>query len=90
MTQKLCIAWLVGVGTVKGSGVTVVEVPLPREVVELAKARGVDPKELAEAAKKLLILEIVAMESKLSMRDALELGKEVTRKAWEKLKRGGS
>ena len=35
-----CIAWLVGVGTVKGSGVTVVEVPLPREVVELAKARG--------------------------------------------------
>jgi len=74
----------------KGSGVTVVEVPLPREVVELAKARGVDPKELAEAAKKLLILEIVAMESKLSMRDALELGKEVTRKAWEKLKKGES
>ena len=35
----------------KGSEVTVVEVPLPREVVELAKARGVDPKELAEAAK---------------------------------------
>ncbi|MCD6340429.1 MAG: hypothetical protein J7L51_00565 [Desulfurococcales archaeon] len=71
----------------KGSRVTVVEVPLPREVVELAKARGVDPKELAEATKKLLILEIVAMESKLSMRDALELGKEVTRKAWEKLER---
>jgi len=75
---------------VKESEVTVVEVPLPKEVVELAKARGVDPKELTEAAKKLLILEIVAMESKLSMRDALELGKEVTRKAWEKLKRGES
>ena len=71
----------------KGSGITVVKVPLPRKVVELAKARGVDRKELAEAAKKLLILEIVAMESKLSMRDALELGKEVTRKAWEKLKK---
>ncbi len=71
----------------KGSGVTVVEVPLPREVVELARARGVDPKELTEAAKKLLILEIVAMESKLSMRDALELGKEVTGKAWKKLKK---
>ena len=73
----------------KDSGVTVIEVPLPREVVELAKARGVDPRELAEAAKKLLILEIVAMDSKLSMRDALELGKEVTKKAWEKLKRRG-
>lgn len=74
----------------KGSRVTVVEVPLPREVVELARARGIDPRELAEAAKKLLILEIVAMESKLSMRDALELGKEVTRKAWKRLKKGES
>ena len=74
----------------KGSRVTVVEVPLPREVVELARARGIDPRELAEAAKKLLILEIVAMESKLSMRDALELGKEVTRRAWKRLKKGES
>ena len=64
-----------------------VEVPLPKEVVELARARGVDPKELAEAAKRLLILEIIAMESKLTMKDALELGKEVTKKAWEKLKK---
>ncbi|RLG74927.1 MAG: hypothetical protein DRO12_06235 [Thermoprotei archaeon] len=69
------------------SRVTVVEVPLPREVVELAKARGVDPEKLVDAAKRLLILEIVAMESKMSMDDAIELSEEVTRRAWEKLKR---
>lgn len=71
----------------ENSKIVSVEIPLPKEVVELARARGVDPKELAEAAKRLLILEIIAMESKLTMKDALELGKEVTRKAWEKLKK---
>ncbi len=86
-TKIMCSVVGTGVSAVKGSGVTVAEVPLRREVVELARARGVDPKELAEAAKKLLILEIIAMESKLSMRDALELSKEVTRKAWEKLEK---
>ena len=50
-TKIMCSMVGIGVGAVKGSRVTVAEVPLPREVVELAKARGVDPKELAEAAK---------------------------------------
>ena len=57
-----------------------VEVPLPEEVVELTKVRGIEFEKLVEAAEKLLILEIVAMDSKLSIDDAIELGKEVTRK----------
>lgn len=47
-------------------------------MVEITKARGVGPKELTEPAMKLLILEIVVMESKLGMEDVLELGREVT------------
>lgn len=74
-----------GSAVMRDSKVVTVEVPLPKEVVELAKARGVDPEELAEAAKRLLILEIVAMDSKLSVDDATELGRKVARKAWEKL-----
>jgi len=38
------------------SVVTVIEATLPREVVEMAKARGVDPKEPAEPVMKLLVL----------------------------------
>ena len=57
-----------------------VEVPLLEEVVELTKVKGIELEKPVEAAKKLLILEIVAMDSKLSIDDAIELGKEVTRK----------
>ena len=74
-----------GNAVMRGSKVVMVEVPLPEEVVELARVRGVDPVGLAEAAKRLLILEIAATDSKLSIDDAIELGREVARKAWEKL-----
>ncbi len=63
-----------------------VKVPLPREVVELAKVRGVGVEELAKAAEALLLLEVVAMESNLEMEDALKIAGEVTRKAWTRLK----
>jgi len=63
-----------------------VKVPLPKEFVELAKARGVSVEELAKAAETLLLLEAIAMESKLEMKDALEIADEVTRRVWSKLK----
>jgi len=63
-----------------------VRVPLPREFVELAMARGVSAEELVKAAETLLLLEVIAMESKLEMKDALEIADEVTRRVWAKLK----
>jgi len=63
-----------------------VKVPLPKEFVELARARGVSAEELAKAVETLLLLEAVSMESKLEMEDALEIADEVTRKAWTRLR----
>jgi len=63
-----------------------VKVPLPKEFVELAKARGVSAEELAKAAETLLLLEAIAMKSKLEMEDALEIADEVTRGVWTRLK----
>ncbi len=63
-----------------------IKVPLPREVVELAKVRGVGVEELAKAAETLLLLEVVAMESKLEMKDALKIASEVARKAWARMR----
>lgn len=63
-----------------------VRVPLPKEVVELAWTRGVDVKELAKAAETLLLLEIVSMESKLEMDDALKIADEVARRAWTRMR----
>ena len=67
-------------------GVAFVRVPLPKEVVELAKIRGVGVEELARAAETLLLLEIASMDSNLKMEDAREIADEVTRKAWARLK----
>ena len=69
------------------SKVVTINVPLPKEVVELARSRGLSPEELAEAARKLLILEIVAMESKLAMEDVLEISEKVTTRAWQRLRK---
>jgi len=69
------------------SKVAAINVPLPKEVVELARSRGLSPEELAEAARRLLILEIVAMESKLAMEDALEISEKVTTRAWQRLRK---
>jgi hypothetical protein len=63
-----------------------VKVPLPKEVAELARRRGVGVEELVKAAETLLLLEVVSMESKLEMEDALRIADEVTRKAWARLK----
>jgi len=63
-----------------------VRVSLPKEFVELAKARGVSVEELAKATETLLLLEAIAMESKLEMGDALEIADEVTRRVWARLK----
>ena len=63
-----------------------VKVPIPREVVGLAKVRGVGVEELAKAAEALLLLEVVAMESKLEMDDALKIADEVARKAWARMR----
>ncbi len=65
--------------------VVTVEVPIPKELVEIAKSRGVSAERLAAAAQKLLITEVVAMESKLSMKDALNLGKKVNEGLWKTL-----
>ena len=63
-----------------------VKVPLPKEVVELAKARGLGVEELAKAAETLLLLEVVAIESKLEMNDALKNADKVARRAWARMK----
>ena len=63
-----------------------VRVPLPREVVEFARVRGVGVEELAKAAETLLLLEIVSMESRLEMEDALKIADEVARKAWARMR----
>jgi len=74
------------VGCKMSERIIYVKVPLPREVVELARARGVKAKRLAKAAETLLLLEAVSMESKLEMEDALKIADEATRKAWARLK----
>jgi len=74
------------VGRGMGEKIVYVKVPLPREVVELARARGVAAEELAKAAETLLLLEAVSMESKLEMEDALKIADEATRGAWARLK----
>ncbi len=81
------VAEKLGSSAVDNARIVFVEVPLPKEVVELAKARGVRLEELADAAKRLLVLEIIAMESRMSIRDAVEIGDEVAKKAWEKLEK---
>jgi len=74
------------VGCGMSQKITFVKVPLPREVVELARARGVSVEDLAKAAETLLLLEVVSMDSKLEMDDALKIADEVIKKAWERLK----
>ena len=63
-----------------------VKVPLPKEVVELARTRGVEVEELAKAAETLLLLEVVSMESNLEIEDALKIADEVSRKAWTRMR----
>lgn len=63
-----------------------VKVSLPKEVVELARARGVGVEELVKAAETLLLLELASMDSKLTMEDVLEIADEVTREAWARLR----
>ena len=59
-----------------------IEVPIPRELKELAKEMGVKEEKLIKAAQRLLILEIATLESKLSKEEALKLAEEVERSAW--------
>jgi len=70
----------------KSEKIVFVKVPLPREFVELARIRGVSAEELAKAIESLLLLEAIAMESKLEMEDVLEIADKVSKKAWTRLK----
>jgi len=65
--------------------VVMINVPIPKEVEEIAKSRGVPSEELAKAAQKLLLMEIIAMESELSMEDAITLSKKVNKSLWKNL-----
>jgi len=65
--------------------VATVEVPIPKELVEMARKKGVPAEQLAVAAQRLLIMEVVAMESELSTTDALNLGKKVNESLWRTL-----
>ena len=56
-----------------------------REAVELARARGLGEGELARALGTLVLLELAAAGSKLTMEDAIELGREVSRAALERV-----
>lgn len=66
-------------------GVVRVEVPLPREVFEIARRKGIPTERLVKAVQTLLLLEVLSMDSDLTLRDAIELGEEVTRRAWKKI-----
>ncbi len=67
------------------SGVDVVEVPIPTEIKRLARERGISQEKLVEAVRRLLILDALAVQSALSMEDALKLAKKVDRAAWARL-----
>ena len=60
-----------------------IEVPIPRELKELAREMGVKEEKLIKAAQRLLVLEIATLESKLTKEEALKLAKEVERSAWK-------
>jgi hypothetical protein len=66
-------------------GVVRVEVPLPREVFEIARRKGIPTERLVKAVQTLLLLEVLSFDSDLTLRDAIELGEEVTRRAWKKI-----
>ncbi|USG99106.1 hypothetical protein K1720_06035 [Thermococcus argininiproducens] len=62
-----------------------IEVPIPAEIGEIAHERGVSEEKLIRSLQRLLILEAVAMNSKMEMDEALKLGKQVGRGLWTKL-----
>ncbi len=68
-------------------GVVLVKIPIPGEVIEIARKRGVSPEKIARAAETLLLLEVISMDSELSLGDAVEIGRKVTRAAWERITR---
>ncbi len=66
----------------KGKSVTV---PIPKDVLELARKRGVSEKELLEFAKKNLELSFMFMFSGMTKKKALSISKTLGRAAWTKL-----
>ncbi len=66
----------------KGKSVTV---PIPEDVLEMAKSKGVGEKELLEFARKNLELSFMFMFSGMTKKKALSISKKLGRAAWAKL-----
>ena len=64
---------------------TTIEVPIPRDLKELAREIGIDEEKLIKAVQRLLVLEAATLESRLTKEDALKLASEVERSAWKSL-----
>lgn len=61
-------------------------VRLSKEFVEHLLAKGVSPSKASEALGLLAELESASAGSRLTLEDAVELGREASRRAWERLR----
>ena len=61
-----------------------IEVPVPRELKELAKELGVREEKLIKAVQRLLVLEVATIDSRLTKEEALKLANEMERSAWKR------
>ncbi|MFA4669460.1 hypothetical protein QDY65_02735 [Pyrococcus kukulkanii] len=55
--------------------VVTVEIPIPKEIEKIAKKRGVSVEKLITSLENLLLLEAIAIDSELSIEDAIIIGK---------------
>ena len=64
----------------------VIKVPIPKEFELLAREMGVEEKKLVEAVQRFIVLEAIALESRLTLKDSIKLAEEVEKSAWKKLR----
>ncbi|ASJ17262.1 hypothetical protein A3L04_09380 [Thermococcus chitonophagus] len=55
--------------------VTTVKIPIQMEIEEIAKKKGVSVEKLITSLENLLLLEAIAIDSELSIEDAITIGK---------------
>jgi len=64
-----------------------IKIEVPKEMLQSASRSGLSRRRLAETLKGFAILEIAANLSKLDLKRAREISREIKVKAWEKIKR---
>lgn len=63
-----------------------IKIEVPKEILQSARRNGLNRRRLTETLKSFAILEITANLSKLDLKGAREISKDMKVKAWEKIK----